>query len=152
MNSVPNYGGVPPGAANKPYLLPKPAPPPAPAVKGNPEEGLIVNSVAAPVSSRVIVAPNPKPVVNSKPSQVIKSVGSKTQVNPQFIDPPEEFQFLSNKRSRKARRALAVDVQRRVARKPWKEVKCSVNLRALIYAMPVRQENETVEAIVIDDD
>jgi len=100
MNSVPNYGGVPPGAANKPYLLPKPAPPPAPAVKGNPEEGLIVNSVAAPVSSRVIVAPNPKPVVNSKPSQVIKSVGSKTQVNPQFIDPPEEFQFLSNKRSR----------------------------------------------------
>ena len=100
MNSVPNYGSVPPGAANKPYLLPKPAPPPAPAVKGNPEEGLIVNSVAAPVSSRVIVAPNPKPVVNSKPSQVIKSVGSKTQVNPQFIDPPEEFQFLSNKRSR----------------------------------------------------
>lgn len=53
---------------------------------------------------------------------------------------------------RKARRALAVDVQKRVARKPWKEVKCSVNLRALIYAMPVRQENETVEAIVIDDD
>lgn len=53
---------------------------------------------------------------------------------------------------RKARRALSVDVQRRVARKPWKEVKCSVNLRALIYAMPVRQENETVEAIVIDDD
>lgn len=100
MNSVPNYGGVPPGAANKPYLLPKPAPPPPPAVKGNPEEGLIVNSVAAPVSSRVIVAPNPKPVVNSKPTQVIKSVGSKTQVNPQFIDPPEEFQFLSNKRSR----------------------------------------------------
>lgn len=57
-----------------------------------------------------------------------------------------------NRFHRKARRALSVDVQRRVARKPWKEVKCSVNLRALIYAMPVRQENETVEAIVIDDD
>lgn len=58
-----------------------------------------------------------------------------------------------NRFHRKARRALSVEVQRRVARKPWKEVKCSVNLRALIYAMPpVRQENETVEAIVIDDD
>lgn len=53
---------------------------------------------------------------------------------------------------RKARRALSVDVQRRVARKPWKEVKCSTNLRALIYALPPPQENETVEAIVIDDD
>lgn len=101
MNSVPNYGGVPGAAANKPYLLPKPTPPPAPpAVKGNPEGGLIVNSVAAPVPNRVIVGPNSKPVVNSKPSQVIKSVGSKSQINPQFIDPPEEFQFLSNKRSR----------------------------------------------------
>ena len=100
MNSVPNYAGVPPGAATKPYLLPKPAPPPAPVVKGNTESGPTVNSVAAPVPNRVIVGPNSKPVVNSKPSQVIKSVGSKTQVNPQFIDPPEEFQFLSNKRSR----------------------------------------------------
>ena len=100
MNSVPNYAGVPPGAATKPYLLPKPAPPPAPVVKGNTESGPTVNSVAAPVPNRVIVGPTSKPVVNSKPSQVIKSVGSKTQVNPQFIDPPEEFQFLSNKRSR----------------------------------------------------
>lgn len=97
MNSVPNYGA--PGAANKPYLLPKPAPPPT---KGNPEGGgVIVNSVATPVPNRVVVGQNSKPVVNSKPSQIIKSVGSKpTHVNPQFIDPPEEFQFLSNKRSR----------------------------------------------------
>ena len=53
---------------------------------------------------------------------------------------------------RKARRALSGDIQRRVARKPWKEVKCSINLRALIYAIPTPQENDTVEAIVIDDD
>ena len=91
MNSVPNYGA--PGAASKPYLLPKPTPPPA---KANPEGGVIVNSVP----NRVAVSQDTKPVVNSKPSPVIKSVVSKTHVNPQFIDPPEEFQFLSTKRSR----------------------------------------------------
>ena len=94
MNSVPNYGV--PGTPTKPYLLPKPAPPPP--TKGSPEGGILVNSVATPVPNKVVVSS--KAVVNSKSSQVIKSVGSKTHANPQFIDPPEEFQFLSNKRSR----------------------------------------------------
>lgn len=53
---------------------------------------------------------------------------------------------------RKARRALSVETQRRVARRPWKEVKCSVNLRALIYAMPQPPQMDAVEPIVIDDD
>lgn len=95
MNSVPNYGGVP-GVGNKPYLLPKPTPP----VPIKTEGGVIVNSVAAPVPNRVVVGQNSRPSVKSKPSQVIKSAGTKTHINPQFIDPPEEFQFLSNKRSR----------------------------------------------------
>ena len=96
MNNLPNY--APPGAANKPYLLPKPTAP----VKGNPEGGVIANSVATPEPNRVVVGENAKPVENSKPSQVIKSVSSKGHhhLNPQFIDPPEEFQFRSNKRSR----------------------------------------------------
>ena len=53
---------------------------------------------------------------------------------------------------RKARRTLSLDTQKRVARRPWKEVKCSVNVRALVYALPKAQEREAVEAIVIDDD
>lgn len=147
MNNLPNYS--PSGAANKPYLLPKPTAP----VKGNPEGGVIVNSVATPVPNRVVVGENAKPVENSKPSPVIKSVSSKGHhLNPQFIDPPEEFQFRSNKRSRKARRVLPADSQKKVARRPWKEVKCSVHLRALIYAMPPPPESEAVEPIVIDDD
>lgn len=47
---------------------------------------------------------------------------------------------------------MSVETQRRVARRPWKEVKCSVNLRALIYAMPQPPQMDAVEPIVIDDD
>lgn len=207
MNSVPNY--TVPGATNKPYLLPKP---PVPPIKT--ESGVTVNSVANTVPNKVVVGQNSKPAVNNKSSQNVKHVMSKS-IHPQFIDPPEEFQFLSSKRSRlalllisgsiqspltaiyivivsnvlrdatptypylfsfssfqihwhpphpfylfiyffrfhrKARRALSVDIQRKVARRPWKEVKCSIKLRALIYAIPTPQENDTVEAIVIDDD
>lgn len=144
MNSVPNY--TVPGATNKPYLLPKP---PVPPIKT--ESGVAVNSVGNTVPNKVVVGQNSKPAVNNKSSQNVKHVISKS-IHPQFIDPPEEFQFLSSKRSRKARRALSVDIQRKVARRPWKEVKCSIKLRALIYAIPTPQENDTVEAIVIDDD
>ena len=87
---MPNYAG----AGNKPYLLPKPAPPPIKT-----EGGMTVNSVGNAVPSKVLVTQNSKPVVNNKPSQHVKHVMTKG-VQPQFIDPPEEFQFQSNKRSR----------------------------------------------------
>ena len=95
MNSMPNYAV--PAATNKPYLLPKPPAPPVPQIKTEP--GVTVNSVGNAVPTKVVVAPNSKPVVNNKSSQHVKTVLTKG-VHPQFIDPPEEFQFLSNKRSR----------------------------------------------------
>ena len=94
MNSMPNY--TVPGATNKPYLLPKP---PAPPIKT--ESGVAVNSVGDTVPNKVVVGQNSKPVVNNKSSQNVKHVMSKS-MHPQFIDPPEEFQFLSSKRSRLA--------------------------------------------------
>lgn len=151
--AVPNYAAQSEG--NKPYLLPKPpttapAPAPAPAIKV--EGGVTANAASNAVPNKVIVSQNTKPVVHNKPAPSVKHVMSKGGIHPQFIDPPEEFQFLSNKHSRKARRALSVETQRRVARRPWKEVKCSVNLRALIYAMPQPPQMDAVEPIVIDDD
>lgn len=145
MNSMPNYTVS--NASNKPYLLPKP---PAQPIKV--ESGVPVNSVGDAVPNKVmVVGQSAKPAVNNKTNQNVKHSIFKS-IHPQFIDPPEEFQFLSNKLSRKARRALSVDIQRKVARRPWKEVTCSVKLRALIYAIPAPQESDNVEAIVIDDD
>ena len=89
---MPNYAV--PGAGNKPYLLPKPAPPPVKV-----EGGVPANAVGNAVPNKVVIGQNSRPVVNSKPTQNVKHVVTKG-FHPQFIDPPEEFQFLSSKRSR----------------------------------------------------
>ena len=89
MNSLPSYGV--PGSGHKPYLLPKPT---APAKENL--GAVTVNSIP----NKVAVGENPKQIVaNSKLSQSAKK-GAPKGVNPQFIDPPEEFQFLSTKCSR----------------------------------------------------
>lgn len=103
MNSVPNY--TVPGATNKPYLLPKP---PVPPIKT--ESGVAVNSVGNTVPNKVVVGQNSKPAVNNKSSQNVKHVMSKS-IHPQFIDPPEEFQFLSSKRSRLALLLISGSIQ-----------------------------------------
>lgn len=92
VNNMPNYAVSGPG--NKPHLLPKPPP-----TQIKTEGGVTVNSVGNPVPNKVAVGQNSKPVVNNKSSQPVKHVVTKG-VHPQFIDPPEEFQFLSSKRSR----------------------------------------------------
>ena len=65
------------GQPQKPYLLPKPTT----AAKGNTPAGLVVTKVGR----------NKTP--NSKSKKDPRG-------SPQYIDPPEEFQFLSNKKSR----------------------------------------------------
>lgn len=93
MNSMPNYTVS--SASNKPYLLPKP---PAPPIKV--ESGAPVNSVGDAVPNKVmVVGQSAKPAVNNKTNQNVKNNIFKS-IHPQFIDPPEEFQFLSNKLSR----------------------------------------------------
>ena len=101
--AVPNCAAQ--SAGNKPYLLPKPpttapapAPAPAPAIKV--EGGVTANAASNAVPNKVIVSQNTKPVVHNKPAPSVKHVMSKGGIHPQFIDPPEEFQFLSNKHSR----------------------------------------------------
>ena len=63
------------------------------------------------------------------------------------------FHYHSN--SRKARRCIPADTQKKVARKPWRELSCSSHLRKVIAID--KQPNQSpkdsdVEAIVIDDD
>ena len=54
---------------------------------------------------------------------------------------------------RKARRCLPAEAQRRVARRPWRDVKCSSHLRKVISIdKQPNPKDADVEAIVIDDD
>ena len=93
--AVPNYAAQ--SAGNKPYLLPKP-PAAAPPIKV--EGGVTPNAAGNAVPNKVIVSQSTKPVVHNKQAPSVKHVMTKGGVHPQFIDPPEEFQFLSNKHSR----------------------------------------------------
>lgn len=68
----------------------------------------------------------------------------------QYVDPPQEFLFNATKDSRKSRRSLPPRVQRKIARKPFVQIKCSQELRDAI--MCKKAENmKKADPIVIDD-
>eukprot|EP00794_Sanderia_malayensis_P020600 gene20600-22631_t len=73
--------------------------------------------------------------------------------DPHFVDPPQEFFFKSTKEAKKSRRSLPTRVQRKIARKPFIQIKCSQELRDSILCKKTQQQRVgNMEApIVIDD-
>lgn len=70
----------------------------------------------------------------------------------QFVAPPQEFLFNATKESRKSRRSLPSRVQRKIARKPFVQIKCSQELRDSITCKKNDLKTKTADPIVIDDD
>lgn len=70
----------------------------------------------------------------------------------QYVDPPQEFLFNATKESKKSRRSLPSRVQRKIARKPFVQIKCSQELRDSIMCKKNDTKSKSAVAIVIDDD
>lgn len=70
----------------------------------------------------------------------------------QYVDPPQEFLFNATKDSKKSRRSLPTRVQRKIARKPFVQIKCSQELRDAIMCKKTDQKVKSADPIVIDDD
>lgn len=70
----------------------------------------------------------------------------------QYVDPPQEFLFTATKDSKKSRRSLPSRVQRKIARKPFVQIKCSQELRDAIMCKRADAKVKTADPIVIDDD
>jgi len=70
----------------------------------------------------------------------------------QYVDPPQEFLFTATKDSKKSRRSLPPRVQRKIARKPFVQIKCSQELRDAIMCKKADQKVKSADPIVIDDD
>jgi len=70
----------------------------------------------------------------------------------QYVDPPQEFLFDATKESKKSRRSLPPRVQRKIARKPFVQIKCSQELRDAIMCKKSDAKSKTSVPIVIDDD
>jgi len=72
--------------------------------------------------------------------------------DPHYVDPPQEFFFKSTKEAKKSRRSLPPRVQRKIARKPFIQIKCSQELRDSIMCKKNQKKTGNVETpIVIDD-
>jgi len=70
----------------------------------------------------------------------------------QYVDPPQEFLFTATKDSKKSRRSLPARVQRKIARKPFVQIKCSQELKDAIMCAKNEQKPKSGNMIVIDDD
>lgn len=70
----------------------------------------------------------------------------------QYVDPPPEFLFNATKDSKKSRRSLPSRVQRKIARKPFVQIKCSQELSDAIMCKKADSKVKSADPILIADD
>jgi len=70
----------------------------------------------------------------------------------QYVDPPQEFLFNATKDSKKSRRSLPSRVQRKIARKPFVQIKCSQELSDAIMCKKMETKVKSADPILIADD
>jgi len=104
--------------------------------------------------SRSLAKSSRTPTGSTSRKQSYKGIVQQNRRDPdlQYVDPPQEFLFNATKESRKSRRSLPSRVQRKIARKPFVQIKCSQELRDSITCKKNDMKTKTADPIVIDDD
>ncbi|XP_065661790.1 metastasis-associated protein MTA3 [Hydra vulgaris] len=105
-------------------------------------------------SNGSLVSHKPRlPVGATSRKQSYKGIQNRRDPDMQYVDPPQEFLFNASKDSKKARRSLPSKAQRKIARKPFVQIKCSQELHdAIVCKRSSDIRAKSADPIVIDDD
>lgn len=110
------------------------------------------NGNMPPISHSKTSSRPPSGATSRKQSYKVIVKQQRRDDNMQYVDPPPEFLFNATKDSKKSRRSLPSRVQRKIARKPFVQIKCSQELSDAIMCKKADSKVKSADPILIADD